>query len=301
MAGQIIISNIKTDSDNTFSILANTGAVLFSANLANGITTGIADGSITNEKLAGSITGDKIGLTAINANNIVNGTITGNKIALGTITGDDIATGQITANLFSSTIYASNSDIFGVSANANTFGNNIIIVAGNTSTISVGDIVSGSNLAPNTVVTGFNSPPSGRSNITISNAASGSNTNTAISFYSSTKVISPGIAGPGLCKAWVNFNGAGSVQIRAAYNVSSITDNGTGSYTVNFTNAMPDVNYSVAGGAAASSGGQGYRWLAVGSGQASDFSMLTTSVRVQSVYDASNKTDAEFVSVAIFR
>lgn len=292
MAGQIIISNIKTDSDNAFSILANTGAVLFSANLASGITTGIADGSIT---------GNKIGLTAINANNIVNGTITGNKIALGTITGDDIATGQITANLFSSTIYASNSDIFGVSANANTFGNNIIIVAGNTSTISVGDIVSGSNLAPNTVVTGFNSPPSGRSNITISNAAAGSNTNTAVSFYSSTKVVSPGIAGPGLCKAWVNFNGTGSVQIRAAYNVSSITDNGTGSYTVNFTNAMPDVNYSVAGGAGTNSSANGYRWLAIGSSAASDFSMLTTSVRVQSVYDGTNKTDAEFVSVAIFR
>jgi hypothetical protein len=132
-----------------------------------------------------------------------------------------------------------------VSANANTFGNNIIIVAGNTSIISIGDIVSGSNLAPNTVVTGFNSPPSGRSNITISNAAAGSNTNTAVSFYSSTKVVSPGIAGPGLCKAWVNFDGTGSVQIRAAYNVNSITDNGTGDYTVNFTNAFVDANYSV--------------------------------------------------------
>jgi hypothetical protein len=60
MAGQIIISNIKTDSDNAFSILANTGAVLFSANLESGITTGIADGSVTNAKLAGSITTDKI-------------------------------------------------------------------------------------------------------------------------------------------------------------------------------------------------------------------------------------------------
>jgi hypothetical protein len=71
MAGQIIISNIKTDSDNAFSILANTGAVLFSANLASGITTGIADGSVTNAKLAGSITGDKIGQSAISSNNIV--------------------------------------------------------------------------------------------------------------------------------------------------------------------------------------------------------------------------------------
>jgi hypothetical protein len=47
-----------------------------------------------------------------------------------------------------------------------------------------------------------------------------------------------------LCKAWVNFNGTGTVAIRASYNVSSITDNGTGDYTVNFTTALVDVNYS---------------------------------------------------------
>jgi hypothetical protein len=48
-----------------------------------------------------------------------------------------------------------------------------------------------------------------------------------------------------LCKAWVNFNGTDTVAIRGSYNVSSITDNGTGDYTVNFTTAMPDVNYVV--------------------------------------------------------
>ena len=45
-------------------------------------------------------------------------------------------------------------------------------------------------------------------------------------------------------RAWVNFNGTGTVAIRGSGNVSSITDNGTGDYTVNFTTAMPDVNYS---------------------------------------------------------
>jgi hypothetical protein len=45
-------------------------------------------------------------------------------------------------------------------------------------------------------------------------------------------------------RAWVNFNGTGTVAIRASGNVSSITDNGTGDYTVNFTTAMPDINYS---------------------------------------------------------
>jgi hypothetical protein len=46
-------------------------------------------------------------------------------------------------------------------------------------------------------------------------------------------------------RAWVNFNGTGTVAIRASGNVSSITDNGTGDYTVNFTTAMPDANYAV--------------------------------------------------------
>jgi hypothetical protein len=51
-------------------------------------------------------------------------------------------------------------------------------------------------------------------------------------------------------KAWVNFNGTGTVAIRAGYNVASITDNGAGSYTVNFTTAMVDANYSSLGTAA---------------------------------------------------
>ena len=45
-------------------------------------------------------------------------------------------------------------------------------------------------------------------------------------------------------RAWVNFNGTGTVAIRASGNVSSITDNGTGDYTVNFTTAISDANYS---------------------------------------------------------
>jgi len=57
------------------------------------------------------------------------------------------------------------------------------------------------------------------------------------------------------CKAWVNFNGTGTVAIRDAYNVSSITDNGTGNYTVNFTTAMTDTNYSVSGSSAENFGG----------------------------------------------
>lgn len=48
-------------------------------------------------------------------------------------------------------------------------------------------------------------------------------------------------------RAWVNFNGTGTVAIRASYNVNSITDNGAGDYTVNFTNPLQDASYAVVG------------------------------------------------------
>jgi uncharacterized protein (AIM24 family) len=49
------------------------------------------------------------------------------------------------------------------------------------------------------------------------------------------------------CRAWVNFDGTGTVAIRQSGNVSSITDNGTGDYTVNMTNALTDADYAVSG------------------------------------------------------
>jgi hypothetical protein len=51
----------------------------------------------------------------------------------------------------------------------------------------------------------------------------------------------------GIAKAWVNFDGTGTVSIRNSFNVSSITDRGTGQYTINFTTAMPNANYSLQG------------------------------------------------------
>ena len=50
-------------------------------------------------------------------------------------------------------------------------------------------------------------------------------------------------------RAWVNFNGTGTVAIRASGGVTSITDNGTGDYTVNFNFTMPDANYAAVGNA----------------------------------------------------
>lgn len=65
-----------------------------------------------------------------------------------------------------------------------------------------------------------------------------------VTLGSSVLATPTGSAPAYLCRAWVNFNGTNTVAIRASGNVSSITDNGTGDYTVNFTTAMPDANYN---------------------------------------------------------
>ena len=97
------------------------------------------------------------------------------------------------------------------------------------------------------------------------------------------------------CRAWVNFNGTGTVAIRASGNVTSITDNGTGDYTVNLTTAMPDVNYSICG--------------AVGNTTSSDklivptnLSAPTTSAfRIGSTTTAGAYNDNQYVWASIFR
>jgi hypothetical protein len=59
------------------------------------------------------------------------------------------------------------------------------------------------------------------------------------------------------CRAWVNFNGTSTVAIRASGNVSSITDGGTGVYTINFTTAISDGNYDFNASCYSGSGGEG--------------------------------------------
>jgi hypothetical protein len=99
------------------------------------------------------------------------------------------------------------------------------------------------------------------------------------------------------CRAWVNFNGTGTVAIRASGNVSSITDNGTGDYTVNFTTAMPDVNYCVIGVGSSSSPDM------LPLGIKGDVAPTTSSVRVhvKSVNVANNYFDPLYANIAIFR
>ena len=87
---------------------------------------------------------------------------------------------------------------------------------------------------------------------------------TANSALVKTALNATGTAPIYACRAWVNFNGTGTVAIMASGNVSSITDNGTGNYTVNFTTAMADTNYSVSGLARDSQGNTHFPILDMG-------------------------------------
>jgi hypothetical protein len=96
-------------------------------------------------------------------------------------------------------------------------------------------------------------------------------------------------------RAWVNFNGTGTVAIRASGNVSSITDNGTGTYTVNFTTAMPDANYSflITGGGTSTG---------LASRLDNPATLSTTSAGpIRCVNTLLNPQDWDFVYAAIFR
>jgi len=95
------------------------------------------------------------------------------------------------------------------------------------------------------------------------------------------------------CRAWVNFDGTGTVAIRSSGNVSSISDNGTGNYTVNFTTAMPDANYSLVFGFQRPSA-TGYMDYLSGSKAAG-------SAVVRFLNSSGVAEDAADVSVSVFR
>lgn len=98
-------------------------------------------------------------------------------------------------------------------------------------------------------------------------------------------------------RAWVNFNGTGTVAIRASGNVSSITDNGTGDYTVNFTTAMPDANYALAGTCERNYATENGTSL----NQNSQTAATTSAVRVTTWRVTTGNVDPANVYVAIFR
>jgi hypothetical protein len=105
------------------------------------------------------------------------------------------------------------------------------------------------------------------------------------------------------CRAWVNFNGTGTVAIRASGNVTSITDNGTGDYTVNFTTAMSDANYSIVCGNSpdyASSNAYATYINTIGSSLA-ESAPTASSARIAYRRSDAASYDPKYINLAIFR
>jgi len=104
------------------------------------------------------------------------------------------------------------------------------------------------------------------------------------------------------CRAWVNFIGTGTVTIRGSGNVSSVTDNGQGDYTINFTTSMPDVNYATQ--INAWYGSDSLTSLVAACGLKRGQAPTTTTVRVQianAVWNNAAPTDVDGNYVSIFR
>lgn len=98
-------------------------------------------------------------------------------------------------------------------------------------------------------------------------------------------------------RAWVNFNGSGTVAIRAAVNVSSITDNGTGDYTINFTTAMPDANYAAVLVGQQNDGGSSNQTTQLFDGGV----YSTTQFQVFGQSSNGNNVDSTIVCAVVFR
>ena len=164
-----------------------------------------------------------------------------------------IGANAITDGNLASSIYATTAQVKGVTTTGTiTSGTTALTVASGVG-ISNGDAVVGEGITPGTTVVSGG----GTTSLVLSANANTTLSSKPVSFFNSLDLLTPANTAGQLCRAWVNFNGTGTVAIRASYNVSSITDNGVGDYTVNFTTALADANYSAVATTGRNGGGTG--------------------------------------------
>jgi hypothetical protein len=227
--------------------------------------------------------------------------------------GKTLATHDTSANEISlhSDVMATNAQVQGIHTTANTAKatnanqlTSVTAVSGyNLADVSVGDYVTGEGIVVGTTVSAISG-----TTITLyhpdGDALSSSMTDLSgdpVSFYNSTKALSPGLVAGGLCRAWVNFYGSGTPTINAAYNVSSITYNVIGDYTINFATAMPDTKYSWIASAGFDNFAQQV-WVSSPTSVALSTWKTIALIRLRAVY-ANNtvNSDPEEFNVAVFR
>lgn len=124
----------------------------------------------------------------------------------------------------------------------------------------------------------------------------------ALTIGTATQAVPSGTAPLSAARAWVNFNGTGAVAIRASGNVTSITDNGIGDYTVNLTTAMPDINYAV-NTTCSSNGTNNFIITTVftNATTGANVAPTTSAARINTGVYAVGTFDPTYVNVSIFR
>jgi len=250
--------------------------------------------SFTNLKLSGTLA--VTGATTLSSTLGVTGATT----LATTLTGALIATSGVVSSVAPSTsgnLLTSNGTTWTSSAPAGVTSFNGSTTGLTPNTATTGAITLGGTLAVANGGTGVvTSTGSG------ANVLGTSPTITTPVFDSATLATVSGTAPLYMCRAWVNYKGTATRGINGSGNVSSVTYNATGDYTINFTTAMPDANYAVT---------TAVQVFATGGHQANDnqslaiyngATVLVGSVRVNSVYgNANNGTDTFGNHVAIFR
>ena len=196
---------------------------------------------------------------------------------------------------FSSPVpFASTSDVNGTHTTGTVTSGTTSLTVASATGITSGMYVVGEGITLGTTVSSIVG-----TTVTLSANANATLSSDPVGFYEASKALTPGLVAGQLCKAWVNFNGSGTVAIRASYNVSSITDNGTGDYTVNFTAALADRNYSVVVGGNYGTGAGTY---ADPNGIFAPYSQAPTSSGVRlGTRSSSAFFDYEEINVIIFR
>ena len=241
------------------------------------------------------------GNLAVNTNKFTVAASSGNTLAAGTL---DVTGAATLSSTLGVTGAATLSSTLGVTGNLAVNTNKFTVAASSGNTLAAGtlDVTGAATLSSTLGVTGNLAVNTNKFTV---NASSG-NTLTAGTFTvgTATMGVPSGNAPIFGARAWVNFNGTpATVSIRGSGNVSSITDNGTGDYTINFTTAMPDINYAASIAQSFESNvGHGVGYFGAPNTSASA-NYLASSCRISFYFpsNSANTVDKSIATLAFFR